>query len=45
MLKTEKKKRPKNKIRNTKYLKINELNSADRDREILDYKKDYGSKK
>lgn len=40
MLKAEKKKRPKNKIKNTKYFKINELNSKDRKKEILEYRKE-----
>ena len=39
MLKTIKKKRLKNKIKNTKQQKINELNSSDFKKDILDYKK------
>lgn len=38
MLKTYKKKRPKNKIKNTKKILTNNLNSKDREKEILNYK-------
>lgn len=44
MLKTLKKKRLKNKIKNTKYLKVNRLNQEDMEREILEFRKENGSK-
>lgn len=39
MLKTIKKKRPKNKVKNLKNFKRNELNKKDREREISNYYK------
>lgn len=39
MLKTIKKKRPKNKIKNTKQFQIENLNRKERKKEVLDFKK------